>query len=61
LATTSGKINSLMEAKLLDKIHSFSSKVNSLSNQDTKTGMSTKILKETSSNLMANSFKTSSI
>ena len=61
LATTSGKINSLMEAKTLDKIHSFFSKVNFLSNQDTKTGISTKILKETSSNLMANSFKTSSI
>jgi hypothetical protein len=42
LATTSGKINSLMEAKTLDKIHSFSSKVNFLSNQDTKTGISTK-------------------
>jgi hypothetical protein len=50
-----------MEAKTLDKIHSFSSKVNSLSNQDTKTEMSTKILKEISSNSMANSFKTSSI
>ena len=61
LATTTGKISSLAEAKTLDKIHSSSSKVSSLSNQDTKTGMSTKILKETSSNSMANSFKTSSI
>lgn len=51
-----------MEVKqTLDRIHSFSSKVNSLSNQDTLTGIPSKIQFETSSNLMANSFQTSSI